>query len=115
MTRKESLNKYANMLHNAATKNIIETTGETVVEDVENTVVEGIPETTETTVGLVETEVNEGAEINSKERIGECIKELKYKVKKSGEARRFKQYLETKQNPQVPEMTRGIHDGFNFL
>ena len=105
MTRKESLNKYANMLHNAATKNTIEATGETVVEDVENTVVEGIPETT---VELVEAEV---IEINSKER----IKELKYKVKKSGEARQFKQYLEIKQNTEVPEMTRGIHDGFNFL
>ena len=107
MNRKENLNKYANLLHNAATKAAIEATGETVVGDVENTVVEGIPETT------VETEVIEGvvAEINSKER----IKELKYKVKKSGEARRFKQYLETKQNTEVPEMVRGIHDGFNFL
>ena len=113
MNRKENLSKYANLLHNAATKNTIEATGETVVEDVENTV--GIPETTETTVELVETKVIEGAEINSKERIRERIKELKYKVKKSGEARRFKQYLETKQNTEVPEMARGIHDGFNFL
>lgn len=110
MNRKENLNKYANLLHNAATKAAIEATGEIVVEDVENTVVEGIPETT------VETEVIEGTEINSKERIRERIKELKYKVKKSGEARRFKQYLETKQkNTEVPEMARGIHDGFNFL
>lgn len=109
MTRKESLNKYANMLHNAATKNTIETTGETMVEDVENTVVEGIPETT---VELVEAEI---IEINSKEKVKERTEELKYKVKKSGEARRFKQYLETKQNTEVPEMTRGIHDGFNFL
>lgn len=111
MNRKENLNKYANLLHNSATKAAIEATGETVVEDVENTVVEGIPKTT------VETEVIEGvvAEINSKERIRERIKELKYKVKKSGEARRFKQYLETKQNTEVPEMVRGIHDGFNFL
>lgn len=113
MTRKESLNKYVNLLHNAATKNTIEATGGTVVEDVENTV--GIPETTETTVELVETKVIEGAEINSKERIRERIKELKYKIKKSGEARRFKQYLETKQNTEVPEMAHGIHDGFNFL
>lgn len=113
MTRKESLNKYANMLHNAATKNIIETTSETVVEDVENTVVEGIPETT---VELVETEeVIEGTEINSKEKVKKQIKELKYKVKKSGEERRFKQYLETKQNHEVPEMARGINGGFNFL
>lgn len=106
MNRKENLNKYANLLHGMATKNNIEATGETVVEDVENTVVEGIPETT------VETEV---IEINSKERIKERIKELKYKVKKSGEARRFKKYLETKQNTEVPEMARGIFDGFNFL
>lgn len=109
MNRKENLNKYANLLHNAATKNIIEAAGETVVGDVENTVLESIPETT---VELVETEV---IEINSKERIKERIKELKYKVKKSGEARRFKQYLETKQNTEVPEMTRVISDGFNFL
>lgn len=113
MNRKENLSKYANLLHNAATKNTIKATGETVVEDVENTV--GIPETTETTVELVETKVIEGAEINSKERIRERIKELKYKIKKSGEARRFKQYLETKQNTEVPEMTHGIHDVFNFL
>lgn len=109
MNRKENLNKYANLLHNAATKNIIEAASETVVGDVENTVLESIPETT---VELVETEV---IEINSKERIKERIKELKYKVKKSGEARRFKQYLETKQNTEVPEMTRVISDGFNFL
>ena len=37
MTRKENLNKYVNLLHNAATKNIIKAAGETVVEDVENT------------------------------------------------------------------------------
>lgn len=109
MTRKESLNKYANMLHNAATKNTIEATGETVAEDVENTVVEGIPETT---MELVEAEV---IEINSKEKVKERTEELKYKVKKSGEYRRFKEYLETKSTPEVPEMTRGIHDGFNFI
>lgn len=111
MTRKENLNKYVNLLHNAATKNIIKAAGETVVEDVENTVVESIPGTT---VELVETEVKV-IEINSKEKIKERIKELKYKVKKSGEARRFKQYLETKQNTEFPEMTRVISDGFNFL
>ena len=104
MNRKENLNKYANLLHGMATKNNIEATGETVVES--------IPETT---VELVETEVKV-IEINSKEKIKERIKELKYKVKKSGEARRFKQYLETKQkNTEVPEMTRVISDGFNFL
>lgn len=112
MNRKENLNKYANLLHGMATKNIIKAAGETVVEDVENTVVKSIPETT---VELVETEVIEGTEINSKEKIKERIKELKYKVKKSGELRRFKQYLETKQNTEVPEMTRVISDGFNFL
>lgn len=112
MTRKESLNKYVNMLHNAATKNNIDHVGETVVEEVENTVVEGIPETT---VELVETEVIEGTEINSKEKVKERIEELKYKVKKSGEERLFKQYLETKQNHEVPEMARGINDGFDFL
>lgn len=112
MKRKENLNRYANLLHNATTKNTIEATGETVVENVENTVVKGIPEIT---VELVETEVIEGTEINSKEKIKERIKELKYKVKKSGELRRFKQYLKTKQNPQVPEMTRGIFDGLSFI
>lgn len=104
MKRKENLNRYANLLHNATTKNTIEATGETVVE--------GIPEIT---VELVETEVIEGTEINSKEKIKERIKELKYKVKKSGELRRFKQYLKTKQNPQVPEMARGIFDGLSFI